>query len=532
MTVAGTLLVRADAGPNMGTGHLMRSLALAQAWQAAGGRAAMVTCCGVEALRNRIRAAGAGLVCLEHPHPDPADLAATLALLAETKSQDAPAASTWLVLDGYHFDPAYQQAVRDAGGRVLVIDDLAQLPHYHADVLLNQNLGADRLDYPCDAGTLLLLGCRYALLRPEFRRWRSFRRETSKHASKLLVTLGGADPENLTGTVVAALGQLDLPYLEVKILVGAANPHLENLRKQAGHCGRRMEILTGVADVAEWMAWADLAVSAAGSTCWEMAFMQLPAVLLVLANNQEPVAQQVAAAGAATSLGRADRLTPEAIARELAALCRNRKRRASQSGAGLRLVDGLGAERVVAVIEALEGTLPADQLAIRPASAEDALPLWHLVNDPAVRRAALASSEPIPLESHVRWFKRRLASPGSCIWVLDLQGLVLAQVRYDRTGSQTAEISVSVTPAFRRRGLATRLLELTGPRACQRLGISRLRAIIWEENLPSARTFAKLGFTKVDSRLVENHPCHIYEHHQAPTVGRGLISSRHDRKVY
>ncbi len=528
MTVAGTLLVRADAGSPMGTGHLMRSLALAHAWQSAGGRVSFLSCCGVERLRGRIRAAGAGLVSLEHPHPHPADLAATLALLARTNSQDGPAASTWLVLDGYQFDSAYQQAIRGVGGRLLVIDDLAHLGHYHADVLLNQNLGAERLDYTCDADTVMLLGCRYALLRPEFQRWTPFRRETPDTARRLLVTLGGADPDNLTGTVIRALARLDLPHLEAKVMVGAANLHLKALRAQIGRNPPHIEIeiLTDVSDVSELMAWADVALSAAGSTSWELAFMQLPALLLVLAENQEPIARGLSAAGAATSLGRADRLTAEAIARSLSALCRGLNRRARQSRAGLRLVDGRGAERVVAVMRALEGTLPADQVKHRRATAEDVVPLWRLLNDPAVRRTALGTADPVPLRSHARWFKRRLASPGSCLWVLDFQGLLLAQIRYDRTDAETAEISISVTPAFRRRGLATRLLELTWRRACEQLEVQRLRAVVRQENLASARTFAKAGFAKLDSRTVQDHPCHIFELHKTATLGRALTGDR------
>ena len=528
MTVAGTLLVRADAGSPMGTGHLMRSLALAHAWQSAGGRATFASCCGVERLRERIRAAGAGLVSLEHPHPHPADLHTTLALLARTNSQDGPAAPTWLVLDGYQFDAAYQQAIRGAGGRLLVIDDLAHLGHYHADVLLNQNLGAQRLDYTCNADTVMLLGCRYALLRPEFKRWTSFRRKTPDTARRLLVTLGGADPDNLTGRVIRALARLDLPHLAAKVLVGAANVRLKTLREQIGHNPPHTEIkiLTDVSDVSEWMAWADVALSAAGSTCWELAFMQLPALLLVLAENQEPIARRLSAAGAATSLGRADRLTAAAIARSLSALCRSLSRRARQSRAGLRLVDGRGAERVVAVMRALEGTLPADRVKLRRATAEDIVPLWRLLNDPLVRRTALGGADPVPLKSHTRWFKRRLASPGSCLWVLEFQGLLLAQIRYDRTDAETAEISVSVTPAFRRRGLAARLVELTWRPACEQLEVTRLRAVVRQENLPSARTFAKAGFAEVDSRPVQNRSCHIFELHKTATVGRAPIGHR------
>jgi UDP-2,4-diacetamido-2,4,6-trideoxy-beta-L-altropyranose hydrolase len=522
--VAPLLLVRADARPRIGTGHLMRSLALAAAWQEAGGRVTVASCCDVESLRERVRSIGAHLASLNHPHPDPADLAVTLALLAEVKLQSAPSESIWVALDGYHFDYRYQQAVRAAGARLLLIDDIAHLGQYYAEVLLNQNLGAEQLDYACDPDTVLLLGPSYALLRPEFQRWTSFQRATPKRVRKLLVTLGGADPDNVTGTVIAALGRLDLPRLEVKVLVGAANRHLKALRRQIGHHSEgsrpQIELLTDVSDVAPLMAWADLAVSAAGITCWELAFMQLPAVLLAVADNQEPIARQVSAAGVAISLGQAEQLTADAIAKAVVNLSYNRDRRARQARAGRRLVDGRGAERVVAVMRAVEGALRAEQVTLRPATLEDAVPLWRLANDPAVRGAGITTADPIPLRSHVRWLRRRLASPGNCTWVLDFQGLLLGQVRYDRTDAHTAEVAVSVTPAFRRRGLATRLLETTCREACRRLGVRRLMAIVRQENLPSVRTFAKAGFEEVESRPFGGHACHVFELQQRTSSAR------------
>ncbi len=171
--MAGTLVIRADASGSVGTGHVMRCLALAQAWQGHGGRTIWIGHCPIEALRRRIRAADAAFEPLEHPHPHPADVAATRASLSRIARESDTFEIVWLVLDGMHFDPAYQDAVRPAEGRMLLIDDLAAWPQYHADLLLNQNLGAERKQYLCDEHASLLLGPRYALLRREFFRRRA-----------------------------------------------------------------------------------------------------------------------------------------------------------------------------------------------------------------------------------------------------------------------------------------------------------------------------------------------------------------------
>ena len=534
----GTLLIRADADDRMGAGHAVRCMALARAWQAAGGQATFISHCPVERIRRRIRATGAELIPVRRPHPDPNDMAATLDLLDNLlpKSETAP----WVVLDGYHFDSDYQRAIRSRGGRLLVVDDMARLPHYHADLLLNQNAGAERLDYSCDPDTTLLLGANYVLLRPEFHRWKSWRRTTPELARNVLVTLGGADPRNVTSIVLHALERLDVPGYTAKVVVGPANPHLKSLREQLRDTPANVELITDVDNMSDLMARADVAVTAAGSTCWETAWMQLPAVAITTADNQEPIARRLYEIGVVTWLRqealydgpprpskravfptaseghRTKPATPgrpsaEEIATALASLCRNPERRAQQSESGRRLVDGRGAARVVAVMRALAGGFSAEQPRLRPARADDVFSLWRLKNDPAALRASLVSAEPVPLDEHVEWFQRKLASPDSLIWVLDFQGLVVAMVRYDRTAPGTGEISIAAAAAFRRQGLAARLLRETAPLARRQLHVDRLRAIVRQQNQPSAQTFTQAGFVRGESKSVENQPCYLFE---------------------
>ncbi len=258
------------------------------------------------------------------------------------------------------------------------------------------------------------------------------------------------------------------------------------------------------------MAEADVAVSAAGSTCWELARMRLPSLLVAVAENQTPLAREMAAAGAAVDLGPVEQLTATSIAKELSALCRDQDRRMSQSAAGARLVDGQGAQRVAGLMNAFAGSLPPTSLRPRPVAADDELPLWRLANDPVVRANSL-STDPIPLGEHVAWFRRKLADAATRIWVLELHGVILGVIRYDRTEPDTAEISFHVAAAFRRRGLGTRLLDETSDLAHDALEVRRLRAIVRHENLASARTCAKAGFVRVDPRTVRDCPCHVFE---------------------
>src|SRR3990172_8325090 len=280
------LLLRADADVRRGTGHVMRCLALAQVWQTHGGTVVFISRCDSPALRERIVAGGADLVLLAPDDSIEMDIENTLVQLAQRK--DAV-----LVLDGYHFGFEQQEILRVAGHPLLVIDDTAHLERYRADILLNQNLGASALEYRCDPETTRLLGPAYAMLRPEFVRWRRRFRSVRGVARKILVTLGGSDPSNFTVRAIDALAQLSTPGLEVRVVVGPANPRLAELKARADKFAPRIQILSPVADMAELMAWADLAVSASGTTSWELACLGLPALTVVMADNQRRIAAEL-----------------------------------------------------------------------------------------------------------------------------------------------------------------------------------------------------------------------------------------------
>ena len=333
------LVIRADADAHMGTGHLMRCLALAQGWKAHGGQATFITVCESDGLRQRLLDEGFQVSTIERSYPHPGDWAITSQALATHSG-------AWLALDGYHFSPAYQRQITEAGHRLLVIDDTAHLDRYFADVVLNQNINARRLRYACEPYTRLLLGTRYVLLRSEFLAWRGWRREIPTAACKVLVTLGGSDPENQTLKVVRALQQMDVEGLDAVIVVGASNPHFGELAA-VRDSPFAVRLVRNADNMPELMAWADVAISAGGSTCWELAFMGLPAVILTLAENQRGIATGLDEAGVTVSLGWYTEVSSLQVASTLMRLFQDRSLRRQMSQRGREVVDGLGTERVI-----------------------------------------------------------------------------------------------------------------------------------------------------------------------------------------
>jgi UDP-2,4-diacetamido-2,4,6-trideoxy-beta-L-altropyranose hydrolase len=337
------LLIRADGSTQIGTGHLMRCLALAQAGVDAGMEVELACAEIPEPFRARFQHEDVVTHEVRAAPGTPADAERTAALARELGAD-------WLALDGYGFDPEYQRLAR-RGVRVLVVDDLQQFARYEADLLLNQNLGADPARYATVGDSKrLLLGPRFALLRREYRRWRSWTRPAPRATVRLLVTLGGSDPENVTARVLEAIRGLARGVDSVTVLIGASNPHGIALERLAGALRVPVALERDVRDMPEVLASAELAVAAGGTTSWELACMGLPSVVIAIADNQRPIAEALHRAGSAHSVGWHRDCDVRTIGEAVGRLIEAPEERERISRAGRELVDGLGAERVCAAM--------------------------------------------------------------------------------------------------------------------------------------------------------------------------------------
>lgn len=317
-----TVLFRVDASLDIGTGHVMRCLTLADALRERG------TVCR--------------FVCREHPgnllhlirergytaHGLPMDCGESLAGEDVNGSQPPHAAwlgtdwkpdaeqtcavlggspVEWLVVDHYALDGRWESTMRQNCRRLMVIDDLADRVH-DCDLLLDQNLGRLADDYSglvpeeCE----VLVGPKYALLRPEFASFReySLKRRVEPQLKRLLISLGGVDKNNVTADVLEAIRACTLPEAcRITIVMGPHAPWLDQVRATAGQLPWETEVLVDVRNMAELMAESDLAIGAAGSTSWERCCLGLPSLILVLAENQRSIAMALHSAGAGIAIG-------------------------------------------------------------------------------------------------------------------------------------------------------------------------------------------------------------------------------------
>lgn len=337
------LLVRADANLQIGTGHAMRCLALAQAWQDLGGTVTFAMRAPDAGVRQRL---DAEKVTIEEIAGSD-DAAATVAIGKRLRAE-------WIVVDGYGFGAEYQRAIQSGGFPVLFVDDYGHGGEYSAELVLNQTISADPGWYgKRSPQTRLLLGPSYVQLRREFRRRGKLRSMFPQVARNILITLGGADAQNVTALALAAVAQLNRMEVAVQAVVGPANPHGDELRRLAKRLEMAVELTSSVREMAELMEWADVAVSATGGTSSELLFMQVPFVGISVAENQRPTARKLREMGLAMSLDLSQGGTSDDIAGALQKLVPDPQMRSVMARRGRELVDGEGVERVIgAMLEA------------------------------------------------------------------------------------------------------------------------------------------------------------------------------------
>ncbi len=240
----------------------MRCLALAQAWRQAGGGVVLGMAQCTPAVEQRLLEERCRIERFSAMPGSGDDVKATRSLIASESPE-------WFVLDGYKFDSRYREAIRDAVPKFLVVDDNGGQDHFSSDLVLNQNAHAAAKLYPRRAAhTRLLLGPRYAMLRSEFATYSGYVREIPKNGKKLLVTMGGSDPQNFTRRVLPHLRERLAPDVQIRVVLGGDAGHAGAIAAQAAGFDERIRVQRDVRNMAELMVWADLAVAAAGTTCW------------------------------------------------------------------------------------------------------------------------------------------------------------------------------------------------------------------------------------------------------------------------
>lgn len=334
------MLLRADAAPAIGAGHVMRCLAVAEALQDAGVAPHFACASLPPALEDRLRAEGMTVHRFDAEPGSDGDLAATLAV-AEAIGAGA------VVVDGYRFGTGWRAGLKASGRPVLAFDDAGTGEPLHADLIVNAAPDAAGLPYDRAApGALLLLGPSHAPLRREVRDAAAAVKALLTERTALLVTFGGSDPLGLTGPVIERLAPALPDGVQLDVAVGGAATNADAVERMARRFGDRVRPHRDTPRMGALMAASGLAVSAAGTTTAELAAIGVPAVLVTIADNQMEAARQSAGLGWCVLVDGRAADAADRIAEAALALWADPPRRAAMAERLAGIVDGQGAARI------------------------------------------------------------------------------------------------------------------------------------------------------------------------------------------
>lgn len=454
------ILLRCDGGPAIGVGHVVRCLALAEEATSRGHEVAVTGTVDGEFLHALAAQVGQGLTLLGAPATE-----GPRAVRAIAADYDV------VHVDHYDLGDDLLAGLRHAGGHGRVpgrgrrigpiLSNLADGRYgaRPADLGIDPTPGAQYRPIQADA-TWWLRGERFVAIRRAVagaRRGPSTERELGN--LKVLVVMGGTDAAGCAPLVVDALEETGLD-LELTVIAGSGTRPA--LVERASRWSNRMSVLDPVTDLPARMAAADLVITAAGTSLWELCAMGQCMAAVAVVDNQRDSYRQVVEAGAALGLGSpSDLADTRATARSLYPLLTDPRARETLASTAADLIDGRGAWRTVSAWEAILGDartgLAPSAVRARHAALADATRLWEWRNDPQTR-AQSRSSEEVPLSQHIAWLESSLECRERLLLVgEDVKGAV-GTVRWDHRGGGEWEVSITVAPGRRGQRLSGPLL--------------------------------------------------------------------------
>lgn len=467
------MVFRADGNSRIGLGHVVRSLALAQMLSGES-RCVFAIQAPEEGLARQLREVCTEVIVLQEQ-----EVSAQEALyLCEQVLRPTDV----VVLDGYRFDTAYQQVIKNHGCALVCLDDIQAYP-FVADAVLNVAGGVEKEKYKTAPYTRLLLGPAYALLRPPFLEASRNEREVPEGPLRLLLSLGGADPDNHTLRLARELSKYKSIHT-IEVVVGGAYRHLEELQTWL----RDLESITlhqnlDADEMCRLMQRCAVAVTSASGVAYEYAAVGGLLYVLQTADNQAGLYSFLTSSGVAQKYKLLKSINPVSIEETFTQQVQEQR----------RYFDGKSPERLLGEFHRLSRSA---SLTLRQATEDDLLLIYHWNNAPEVRRQSF-NPGPIPLANHQAWFRARLADNNTPIYVAEVQGVPAAQIRFSISGS-TATLSYLIDKNYRGKGLGHTVL-LKGVEKLKREHpeVALVEGLVQRDNIASVRAFEKAGFAYV-----------------------------------
>ena len=331
---------RVDASPAIGIGHLMRCIALSEELIKRGNICSFVTKIDDISLIKKIKENNINIKYID-----------SNATLDDDKNQLLKYCRNnninWIITDSYNINSKYLKEMKKNGFKVLSIDDTAQI-HYYSDIVLNQNIGSDKLIFSAEKYSKFLLGPKYAMLRNDLlRRHEKIDRE---NIEKLLIMFGGSDNDNLTLKIIDLLKSFS-KKIDFSVIIGPLNPFYNDIEKYIKKENLKIKLIKSPENIVDLYLDTDIAISAGGTTCYELAYFGIPNIIITIADNQFKNASELDKQKVSIYLGKKEEIKPKQLKNKFNELVNNLPLSKNLSRNGKKMVDGKGKERIVDFME-------------------------------------------------------------------------------------------------------------------------------------------------------------------------------------
>ena len=511
------MIFRVDASIDMGTGHVMRCLTLADELMSQGAEITFISRAHPGHMGDAISNKGYKLYSLPAPtdtYQVREDDVAHASWLGVTWEQDAEetrlviadSKPDWLIIDHYGIDIRWHKILRDQTDQIMALDDLADRP-LDCDILLDQTYGRQGDSYQelLPPSCKMLLGSRYAMLRPEFPELRAtaiIKRKDNNGINRIFVSMGGVDPGNVTATVLEGLIEVDWKHKPViDVVLGGKAPNLQQVVAMAKTSPLEIQVSTDVTDMAERMLTADLAIGAGGTTSWERCCLGLPALAVISAENQQMVSKKLDEKGAIRLLGIGREICPVDIKKNIEQLMLKPVQLHNMSQAGFEVTDGLGVKRAILVMMP-PYSKDGRAIILRSVRLTDTDLLFDWQSDDKTRRYAHNPEKP-NYEDHRSWVRNRIEKTDAHTEIIIHGDDPAGVIRLDPINAGVYMISIYIAPEKYRLGIGKSALSYIS----QLLPNTEFRAEIHEDNHASKALFASMGFTQIGNGEYVKYAC-------------------------
>jgi len=512
------VVFRVDASLQMGTGHVMRCLTLVQVLKENGADVEFICRKHKGNLIDKIRLNG--LIVHELEILKEIEVGNKLAhshWLGVTQQQDADDCIDifkakkvdWLIVDHYALDEQWQKRLKPYYKKIMVIDDLADRKH-QCDILLDQTFGRQHDDYVAlvSKDCELLLGSQYALLRPEFSKWRAYslKRRNKPEFKQLLINMGGVDVNNVTENILDELKVCNLPNdINIIIVMGSSAPHLESVKSKAMTLPHKTEVRVDVGNMAEIMANSDIAIGASGATTWERCCLGLPAIQIVIAKNQLFLAETLAHHNIV-------KLVKE-IKETTYLLEGSSEWMKSVGSSALEICDGMGSYKVFnkmtdyrIILEEFGEVNLCNYINLNE---NDKILALSMRNHPEIKKW-MHNQDSVPNATHCEFIKSLENKIDQRYYLVKQNNIIIGSINFSEINlHNSVEFGIYTNPFLQLKG-AGRLLESAASQyAFIELNVKIIKLEVFSDNEKAIHFYNKCGFELIDTKKV-NHKNIMY----------------------